>query len=441
MMLLLIVREIIPDDDEDTATFVIEEADLELTKVVDNASPNIGEDVVFTIAVSNTGPDTATNVEVMEQLPIGYTYVSDNSGGDYDSVTGIWTVGSVTTVTPVALEITVTVNAPTGAANEYLNVAEITASDQYDTDSDPDSDSTITPQTSDLSIEKVVDNPTPNVGEDIVFTISVSNAGTSTATGVTVLEQLPSGYTYVSDNSGGTYDEPSGVWTVGSVPTGAPTELEITVTVNAPTGTAGEYLNVAEITASDQYDPDSDPTSDSSTDDNGDGIDDDDETTEAIIIQQADLSIVKAIDNPSPNVGETVIFTLTITNAGPDVATGVAISDIVPNGYTIGTINDGGSITTGTTIDWTGLIVPANNGIVTVSYEAEVLAPVAGVVYTNNAEISASDQYDPDSDPDSDNGTDDMGDGIDDDDETTITPIIRISKRKCYTKRRRCINI
>ncbi|MBK8492582.1 MAG: DUF11 domain-containing protein [Saprospirales bacterium] len=70
-------------------------ADLSLTKTVDNATPNVGSQVVFTITVNNAGPDAATNVTVKDLLPAGLSYVSDNSGGNYNDVTGIWTVGTI----------------------------------------------------------------------------------------------------------------------------------------------------------------------------------------------------------------------------------------------------------------------------------------------------------------------------------------------------------
>ncbi|WP_299840499.1 hypothetical protein, partial [uncultured Tenacibaculum sp.] len=111
---------------------------------------------------------------------------------------------------------------------------------------------------------------------------------------------------------------------------------------------ANEYINTAEITASDQFDPDSDPTSDANTDDNGDGISDDDEDSIGVVPEQSDLSIVKVISDSTPNVGNVVTFTVTVTNAGPDPATGVGIRDVVPNGYTIATINNSG-VQTGTT--------------------------------------------------------------------------------------------
>ncbi|WP_350287995.1 hypothetical protein, partial [uncultured Croceitalea sp.] len=83
--------------------------------------------------------------------------------------------------------------------------------------------------------------------------------------------------------------------------------------------------------------------------------------------------------------------------------TGVSLEDIVPDGYTIGTINNGG-IRTGNTISWSGLSV-TNGGSTTVSFEATLNAPTGATnEYSNTAQIIASDQNDPDSGPNNDNG-------------------------------------
>ncbi|KJD30984.1 hypothetical protein PK35_16980, partial [Tamlana nanhaiensis] len=229
----------------------------------------------------------------------------------------------------------------------------------------------------DLSISKAVSAATPNVGDVVTFTITLSNAGTVDATGVAVQDVVPVGYSNIANISGtGTETVTNQVdWTGLTVPVGTDTvTLTFDATVDAPTGAANEYINGVEITASDQFDPDSDPTSGSDTDDNGDGIPDDDEAEVGVTIQQADLSIAKTISNTSPNVGETVTFTLTVTNAGPDIATGVAIEDTLPTGYTLTAVNDGG-VQTVNTATWTGLTVAANNGTTVVTYEATVNAP------------------------------------------------------------------
>ncbi|MFD1614218.1 T9SS type B sorting domain-containing protein [Gelatiniphilus marinus] len=432
------------DDDEDTATFTIEEADLVLSKSISATSsptPNVGGTVTFEVTITNNGPDTATNVSASDLVPSGYTVTGGtiNNGGVATGNQIDWTIASIANGASVTLSYDVVVNAPTGTIGEYNNVAEITGSDQFDPTSTPanddgdqsedDEDSyIILPQTADLSIVKTVSNPTPNVGDVVTFTIRLSNAGTVSATGVSVQDILPVGYTNITNISGsGTETVANQIdWLGLTVPVGTDTlTLSFDATVAAPTGASDEYINTVEITASDQFDPDSEPTSDSDTDDKGDGLPDDDEATVGVSIQQSDLSIVKTIDNTSPNVGDVVTFTLVITNAGPDVATGVSIEDNLPIGYTLGTVNNGG-IASGNTATWAGLTVAANNGTRVVTYQATVNAPTGALgEYTNVAQVTASDQYDPDSNPTTDNTVDEDGDGNgddDDEDELTIAP-------------------
>ncbi|XOF33695.1 MAG: C25 family cysteine peptidase [Candidatus Electrothrix sp. YB6] len=449
----------LPDDDEDTAAVMPESADLSLVKVVNDTTPAVGDTVTFSLTLTNDGPDTATNVAVTDVLPGGYTYVSGSmSGGDGQDQSGdptlVWTVNSLSAAAgsnTVTLTFDAVVNAPTGTADEYLNSAQITASDQYDPDSDPDSDentddlgdglpdddedtAAVMPESADLSLVKVVNDTTPAVGDTVTFTLQVTNNGPNTATNVAVTDVLPGGYTYVSGSmSGGDGQDQSGdptlVWTVNSLSAAAGSNtvtLTFDAVVNAPTGTADEYLNSAQITASDQYDPDSDPDSDENTDDLGDGLPDDDEDTAAVMPESADLSLVKVVNDTTPAVGDTVTFSLTLTNDGPDTATNVAVTDVLPGGYTYvsGSMSggDGQDQSGDPTLVWTvnSLSAAAGSNTVTLTFDAVVNAPTGTAdEYLNSAQITASDQYDPDSDPDSDENTDDLGDGLPDDDEDT----------------------
>src|SRR6516225_12384921 len=81
-------------------------ADLALTKTVDMPTPNVGTTVTFTVTLTNSGPDPATNVTVQDLLPAGLTFVSSTpSQGTYNNTSGVWTIGTVTTATPQTLQI------------------------------------------------------------------------------------------------------------------------------------------------------------------------------------------------------------------------------------------------------------------------------------------------------------------------------------------------
>ena len=123
-----------------------------------------------------------------------------------------------------------------------INSAQVTAADQFDPRLDgeqqrPTEDDqasvTVTPNSADLSLTKQVNNATPNANENVVFTLTLTNGGPQNATNVTVADQLPAGLTFVSSTPSGstTYNSGTGVWTVGTLASGANATLQITATV------------------------------------------------------------------------------------------------------------------------------------------------------------------------------------------------------------------
>ena len=116
----------------------------------------------------------------------------------------------------------------------------------------------------DLSLSVSASDPTPTTGTNVVLSYTVSNGGPLAANGVGVSITLPSGLTYVSDTGGGAYNSGTGVWSVpGNITNGASTTLQITAFV----ALAGPYNAVAEISASNQPDPDSTPANGVTTED------------------------------------------------------------------------------------------------------------------------------------------------------------------------------
>jgi len=175
----------------------------------------------------------------------------------------------------------------------------------------------------------------------------------------------------------------------------------------------GDYTNIAEVSASDNTDPDSTP---------GNGVASEDDQEEITIdpIPVADLSLIKTVNDMNPTTGDVVTFAITLQNDGPSEATGVSVEDIVPDGFgSIASITNGGSLS-GSTVTWSGLSIASGTSI-TLEFNAEVLTTGT---YENQAEIIASDVIDFDSDPSVSFDVDDLNDGIEDDDEDILDDMV-----------------
>ena len=150
-----------------------DEADLSLTKDVDDSTPDDWfQHVTFTITVDNDGPDDATDVEVTDLLPSGLSYVSDDSGGDYNPGTGIWDVGTITNGNSAVLEIVASVQ----TSGSYTNTAEVTDAGTFDPDSVPGGGS------GEETFDSETLTPTPTPGVDLAADVIVSGQSRATNT-------------------------------------------------------------------------------------------------------------------------------------------------------------------------------------------------------------------------------------------------------------------
>lgn len=238
------------------------QANLGVVKTASSMSPVVGSNVVFTIIAKNAGPNEATNVQVLDLLPTGYTYVSSTvTAGTYNSTTGVWTVGAVANGASATLTVTARVN-ETGI---YANTATISGSEP-----DPvpgDNSSTVTPIPNaalvDLSIIKTAVLSGVAIGETFDYTIEVKNKGLYLATQVVATDILPAGISYVGvQTSFGTANysiaTKTVTWNIGSLAAGA----SLTLTIKVKAELAGVIKNTAIVSSKET---DSNPADNTST--------------------------------------------------------------------------------------------------------------------------------------------------------------------------------
>lgn len=304
-----------PNNNQASASIYVPMADIHVSKTADNNHPNPGDTVTFTVTVLNDGPDTATNIQITDFMPVDFIDVEINpSVGSYDSLNGIWTILEL--ANGASATLTMAGKLSSIVTTEITNTATIIHEDQYDPSPDNTASANINVQEADVDVTKTVDKESVNVGENVIFTITVKNNGPNPATGLIFIDKLPIGlecnYTnadkFVSLDHIGNYV----LWNLGTLTDGESAILTINALVTAP----GVITNIVRKIHEDQYDQDIDFA------------------TVSIYAPKADVSITNTPNQPKLNVGDTAIFTIEATNNGPDTATNVKITDMLPSGFT-----------------------------------------------------------------------------------------------------------
>jgi uncharacterized repeat protein (TIGR01451 family) len=280
--------------------------DLEITKDVDEPEPKNGELITWTIVVKNNGPDVAHDIKVYDVLPESLIWVEDDSLGDYDHLTGLWHIDELDIDEETSLEIICRVN-KTGIIVNDVNVTSHEF--DYDLSNNQDNESVEVEPSADVDIVKVVNNTNPNYNDLIKWTIIVSNNGPDKATGVQVDEKLPDGLIFINYTaSKGIYDKD--MWAVCCLEKDDLETLEIICRVNK----TGKLTNNVTV-KSNEYDPNLTNN----------------EVNESIDVPPAvDIEVIHEVTNSTPLFGDTIIWKITIKNNGPDNASDVELTDILP---------------------------------------------------------------------------------------------------------------
>ncbi|CAM4026536.1 cell surface protein [Bacillus luti] len=369
----------------------VKEAILSMTKNESVSYADIGQTAFYTTSITNLGNTDATNIVFTDILPSGLTFVPNTLTVDgvlqpnANPNTGVL----LATLPPseiYSIVFQVTVNSiPTS------NPAPNTASTTYEFTVDPVNppvSSTATSNTTLLQINnaniistKTADLPFADVGNTITFTLNLPNTGNVAATDVTVIDILDSNLTFVPNSftvNGQTIpnaDLSTGV-NIGSINGGN----AAIVTFQATVTTLNPISNSASITYHYVVDP-SQPSITTSNQSN----------TTTTQINSAILTAQKNSNVSTVDIGQDIIYSVTITNSGNVNATNVIFTDLIPDGtsfepnsFTLnGTTIPNADIVTGVPI---GDIAPNQSVIVAFHINANEIPPINPI--TNQASVS-----------------------------------------------------
>lgn len=372
------------DNDTGSVTVAVGGVDLEVTKTANVVTPADGANFRYTLSVTNLSANDATGVSVKDFLPQGVVHQGDigNGHGNYDEATGTWAIGALNA--GAVAEVTIEVSADAAAAPADGTVTNRTAAlvaDQADPDtSNNTGEATVVIGGADLSIAKSLVPGNRYPGSSAIYTLTVDNLSTRDVSGVVVKDFLPRGVQWDSDvTANGSYDPNTGLWTFASPLTaGSQETLDITTTI---TGSPGDVVvNTASVEGTL-----GDPEPSNNTHSLAFTV-----VEEPTVDMAMSKSVVdgsgSVIATPQPNEGDTVIYRLTVSNAGSYDATDVVVTDQLPSGVTFVSSTAGTYDSNNHTVDATLASVPSG-GNQSIDITVTVNQGAGGTTQTNTASI------------------------------------------------------
>lgn len=309
------------DDQDDESTTILPVVDLDVVKTGPSTPIRVGAEFEYRLLLTNAGPSTASQILIIDTLPVEVAYLGFSGTGWTCTLTGNQlqcAYASTVAASANAPELVVRVRAlaPGKVVNTCIAQAQVP-----DQDGQPSCEvqTLVEPPLVDLEVVKTTTTPVVAVGGTLDYTLTVTNLGPdpAPASSVQLVDTLPPG-TALLNASGPGWTCTAGIGDVTclygpTLPVGASTALSIQA--RAPT-VAGSIENVCVVESIGTTDPTPNDCRVSNE-----------------VQDQADLVLIKTdVADPVP-AGGALGYVLQVRNDGPsDVAGQVVVSDTLPTG-------------------------------------------------------------------------------------------------------------
>ena len=291
-------------------------------KTANRSEIQLGETVTYTITLNNLGTNTLTNVKFSDVLPDGLTFNPGSVLVNGQSLTGVdpnigFEVPDIQENLTIVFSATAT-SLP--VLNPTVNSANFTYDDSPVLGGPPVTMEAISNEVevkiiaADLIITKTADKVSVYPDDTITYQLSVINNGPDTALNPMVTDNIPAELkeVFYSLDNGITWNSWNGFLNIADLSSSDSFSFLIRGKVNH---FAQDMITNVATVKSQTADPD---------------LSNNISTLETIINPSANLSVVKS-GSPNPvEIGSILTYTVTATNAGPNSATNVVITDVMP---------------------------------------------------------------------------------------------------------------
>ncbi len=303
-------------DDADTS--IIGQAELAISKVDLFDPVTAGGLVTYTIVVTNSGPSVARAVDVIDHWPPGMSLVAIAAADGGQCAEGICRLGTLAAGATRTITVTLRVasSVPPGT---LANVAAVDSPDSRATVPVVITATTTVTTAAALRVTKAALNNPAVAGGQQSYQVVVTNDGPSDAQAVRITDTLPAVTTYAGGAAECTAVGQVVTCDLGALSAGANRNLLINVTVDPATPDGMAITNVVTATS---------PTAPAPV-----------TASAATTVRQpqggvVDLAVAK-LATPHTTAGESITYTLVVTNNGPSSAQNVQLVDALPLSVTI----------------------------------------------------------------------------------------------------------